>query len=86
MHDEEFPNLYSSPNIIRMIKSRRMKSTGHVARIREKSNACKIFVGKPEGKRTLGRHRHSWEDNIKTDITDVKLDYMYWIDLARDRC
>jgi transcription termination factor 2 len=58
----------SSPNIIGMIKSRRMKWAGHVARMVEKRNACRILVGKSEGKRTLGRPRRRWMDNIKTDI------------------
>jgi hypothetical protein len=55
MHDEGLHNLYSSPNIIRMIKSRRMRSAGHETRMGEKSNACIVLVGKPEGKRPLGR-------------------------------
>jgi hypothetical protein len=60
LHNEQFHNLYSSPNIIRMIKSRRMRSVGHVARMGEKRNAYRILVGKPEGKRPLGRPRHRW--------------------------
>jgi hypothetical protein len=58
-------NLYSSPNIIRMIKSRRMRWAGHVARMGETRNAHRILVGKPEGKRQLGRPRCRWVDNIK---------------------
>jgi hypothetical protein len=69
MHNEELYNLYSSPNIIRMIKSRRMRWAGHMARIEEKRNAYNILVGKPEGKRPLGNPRCSWEDNIKIDLT-----------------
>jgi hypothetical protein len=60
LHDEELHNLFSSPSIIRMIKSRRMRWAGHVARIGEKRNACRILVGKPEGKRPLGRTRRRW--------------------------
>jgi hypothetical protein len=63
-HNEELHNLYSSPNIIRMIKSRRMRCAGHVARMREKRNAYSVLVGKPEGKRPLGRPRRRWVDNI----------------------
>jgi hypothetical protein len=65
LHNEELHNLYSSPNIIRMIKSRRLRWAGHVARMGEKRNACKILVREPEGKRPLGRPRRKWVDNIK---------------------
>jgi hypothetical protein len=65
LHNEELHNLYSSPSIIRMIKSRRMRWTGHVARMGEKRSAYRILVGKPEGNRQLGRPRHMWVDNIK---------------------
>jgi hypothetical protein len=68
LHNEELHNLYSSPNIIRMIKSRRMRWAGHVARKGETRNAYRIVVGKPEGKRSLGRPRCRWVDNIKTDL------------------
>jgi hypothetical protein len=61
-------NLYSSPNIIRMIKSRRMRWAGNVARMGETRNACRILVGRPEGKRPLGRPRRMWVDNIKIDF------------------
>jgi hypothetical protein len=65
--NEELHNLYTSPSIIRMIKSRRMRWAGHVARMDEKWNAKRILVGKPEGKRSLGRPRRRWVDNIKMD-------------------
>jgi hypothetical protein len=68
LHNEELHNLYSSPCIIRMIKSRRMRLAEHVARTGEKRTACRILVGKPEGKRTLGRPRRRWVDNIKMDL------------------
>jgi hypothetical protein len=68
LHNEELHNLYSSPNIIRMIKSRRMKWTGHLARMGETRNAYRILLGKPEGKRPLGRPRRRWVDNIKIDL------------------
>jgi hypothetical protein len=69
LHNEELHNLYSSPNITRMIKSSRwMRWAGHVARMGEPRNAYRILVGKPEGKRPLGRPRRRWVDNIKTDL------------------
>jgi hypothetical protein len=68
LHNEGLHNLYSSPNIITMIKSRRMRWAGHVTLMGEKMNAYRIFVGKPEGKRPLGRPRRRWEDNIKMDL------------------
>jgi hypothetical protein len=70
LHNEELHNLYSSPCKIRMIKSRRMRWGVHVARM-EKMNVCKILVGKPEGKRPLGRPRHRWVNNIKMDLTQL---------------
>jgi hypothetical protein len=78
---EELHNLYPSPSIIRIIKSRRMRWAGHVARMGEKRNACTILVGKPEGK----RHRRRWEDNIKMDLREKGWGGMDWIDLAQDR-
>jgi hypothetical protein len=65
LHNEELHNLYSSPSIIRMIKSRRMRWAGHVARMGEKKNAYRILVGNPEGKRPLGRPSHRWVNNIR---------------------
>jgi hypothetical protein len=69
LHNEELHNLYSSPNIIRMIKSRKMRWAGHVARMGETTNAYRILVGKPEGKRPLGRRR--WVDNIKMYLREI---------------
>jgi hypothetical protein len=77
--------LYSSPIIIRIIKSRRMRWAGHVARIGETKNAYRIFVGNSEGKRPLERPRHRWADNIKMDLREIGWDGMDWIDLAQDR-
>jgi hypothetical protein len=68
-----------------MIKSRRMRWAGHVTRMGEKRNAYRILVGKPEGKRPLGRPRRRWVDNIKMDLREIKWDGMDWIDLAQDR-
>jgi hypothetical protein len=70
--DEELQNLYSSPSIIRMIKSRRMRWARHVARMWEKRTAYRILVGKPEGKRPLGRPRYRWVENIKMDVREIR--------------
>jgi hypothetical protein len=71
LHNEELHNLYSSPNIIRMFKSRRIRWAGHVARMGETRNAYRILVGNPEGKRPLGRPRLMWEDNIEMDLREM---------------
>jgi hypothetical protein len=71
LHNEKLNDLYSSPNIIRVIKLRKMRWAGYAARIGEKRGAYKILVGRPEGRRPLGRPRSRWEDNIKTDLQDV---------------
>jgi hypothetical protein len=84
LHNEELYNLYSSPNIIRMIKSRRMRWAGHVAQMRMKRSGYSILMGTPEG-RPLGRPRRRWEDNIKIDLREIGWDGMDWIDLAQDR-
>jgi hypothetical protein len=74
LHNEELHNLYSSPIIIRMIKSRRMRWAGHIARMGEKRNAYRILVGKSEGKRPLRRPRRGWVDNIKMDLKEIGWD------------
>jgi hypothetical protein len=68
-----------------MIKLRRMRGTGHIARMVMKRNAYMILVGKPEGKRPLGRSRHRWVDNIKMGLREIGWGGMDWIDLAQDR-
>jgi hypothetical protein len=85
LHNEELHNLYSSPSIIRMIKSRRTRLAWHVARMGEKTNAYRILVGKPEGKRPLGRPRRRWVDNIKMDFREIGWDGVDWIDMVQDR-
>jgi hypothetical protein len=84
LHNEELNVLYSSPIIIRVIKSRRMRWAGHVARMGEKRDAYRILVGRPEGRRPLGRPRHRWDDNIKIDLQEVEWG-MDWIELAQDK-
>ena len=85
LHNEELNDLYCSPNIVRVIKSRRMRWAGHVARMAEDRGVCKFLVGKPEGKRPLGRPRRRWVDNIRTDLQEVGCGYMDWIGLGQDR-
>ena len=85
LHNEELNDLYSSPNIVRVIKARRMRWAGHVARMGEDRGVYKVLVGKPEGRRPLGRRRHRWMDNIRTDLQEVGCGYMDWIELAQDR-
>jgi hypothetical protein len=79
---EELHSLYSSPSIIRMIKSRMVSWAGHVARMGTKRNAYRILVGRPEGRRLLGRPRPRWVDNVKMDVTEIAWGGMDWIDLA----
>jgi hypothetical protein len=71
LHNKELYALYSSPNILRVMKSRRLKWAGHVARMGDRRGAYRALVGKPEGRRPLGRPRHRWEDNIKMDLRKV---------------
>jgi len=85
LHNEELSVLYSSPSIVRVIKSKRMRWAEHVARMGEGRGVCRGLVGKPEGKRPLGRHRRRWEDNIKMDLQEVRCGGMDWIELAQDR-
>jgi len=82
LHNEELNDLYSSPNIVRVIKSRRMRWVGHVARMGEERVVYRVLVGKPEGKRPLGRHRRRWVDDIRIDLQEVGCGYMEWIGLA----
>jgi hypothetical protein len=71
LHNEELHDWYSSPSIIRVNKARRMRWAGHVARIWKKRNAYRLLVGKPEGRRLLGRQRPRWVDNIMTNLVEV---------------
>jgi len=77
--------VYSSPNIVRVIKSRRMRWAGHVARMGEERGMYRVLVGKSEGRRQLGRPRHRWVDNIRMDLQEVGCRYMDWIVLTQDR-
>ena len=77
--------MYSSSNIVQVIKSRRMRWAGHVAHIGERWSIYRVLVGKPEGKRPLGRPKLGWEDNIKMDLQEVECECMDWIELAEDR-
>jgi hypothetical protein len=85
LHKEELHDLYSSPSIIRIMKSRRMRWMGHVARMGEKMNAYRLLVGNPEGKRPLGRPRRRWVDNIRMNLVEVGWSDVDWIRLAQVR-
>ena len=85
LHNEELNDLYSSLNILRVIKSRRMRWAGHVARMEEGRVVHKVLMGKPEGKRPLGRQRRRWENNIKMDLQEVGGGCGDWMELAQDR-
>jgi hypothetical protein len=85
LHNEELHDLYCSTDIIRAIKSRRMRWAGHVARMRERRGVYRVLVGKPEGKRPLGRPRRRREDNIKVDLQELGCGVVDWIELAQDR-
>jgi len=78
-------DLHCSPNIVRVIKSRRMRWAGHVGCMGERRGVYRVLVGKPEEKRSFGRHRLRWEDNIKVDLQEVGCGGMDWIDVAQDR-
>jgi hypothetical protein len=84
LHNEELNDLYSSPNIVWVIKPRRMRWAGHVACMGERRGVYRVFFFFPEGKRPLGRRRHRWEDNIKMDLKEVGCGGMDWIELDED--
>jgi hypothetical protein len=85
LHNKELYALYSPPDIIRVINSRRLRWAGHVTRVKERRGACRVLVGKPEGKSPLARPRSRREDNIKMDLRAVGSGGMNWIDVAQDR-
>jgi hypothetical protein len=82
IHNEELNDLYCSPTIVRVMKSRSMRWAGHIARMEEGRGMYRVLVGKPEGKRPLGRPRRRWEDNIKMDLQEVGCGDMDWNELA----
>jgi hypothetical protein len=84
LHNGELHSLYSSPNIVRMIKSRRMRWARHVACMGEGRGVYRVLVGRPKGKRPLGRPRHRWEENIKMDLREIGINGTNWIQLAQD--
>jgi hypothetical protein len=85
LHNDELHSLYSSPNIVRVIMSRRMRWAGHVACMGEGRGVYRVLVGRPESERPLGRPRRRWEDNIKLDLRKMRIDGANWIQLAQDR-
>jgi hypothetical protein len=85
LHNDELHNLPSSPDIIRMIKSRRMRWAWHVARMGEEMKSYRFLAGKPDGKRPLGRRTRGWEDSIKIDPREIGWGGMDWINMVQDR-
>jgi hypothetical protein len=85
LHNDELHSLYSSPNIVRVITSRRLRWAGHVARMGEKRDVYRVLVGKPDCKRPLGRPRRRWENNIKLDLREIGFDGANWIRLTQYR-
>jgi len=85
LHNEELNDLYSSPNVVRVIKSRRMRWVGHVAHMGEERGMYRVLVEKLEGRRPLGRPRRRWVNNIRMDLQEVVCRYTDWIGLAHDR-
>jgi hypothetical protein len=85
LHNDELHNLYSSPNIVRVIKSRWIRWVGHVAHMGEGRGVYRVLVGKPKGKRPLGGPRCRQEDNIKIDFRKIGIDGTKWIQLTQDR-
>jgi hypothetical protein len=85
LHNEELHGLYSSTGIVRVIKARRIRWAGHVARMGKVRGAYNILVGRPEGRRPLGRHKRRWEDNIKMDLREIGIGDVDWIHWAQDR-
>ena len=85
LNSEERNDLYCSPNIVRVMKLKRMRWAGHIASVGERRGVYRVLVGKPEGKRPLGIPEPRWEDNIKMDVQGEECENMDWIELAQDR-
>jgi len=85
LHNKELNDLYSSPNIVQVIKSKRMRWAGHVVHMSEESGVYRVLVGKPEEKRPMGRSRRRWVNNIRMNLQEVGCGYMDWIGLAQVR-
>jgi hypothetical protein len=85
LHNKELNDLYSLPNIVLVVKSRRMIWAGRVAHVGEDRGVHRVLVGKPEGKSPLGRPRRRWEDNIRTDLQEIGGGRGDWMELAQDR-
>ena len=86
LHNVKLSDLHSSPNIVRVIKSRKMRWVGYVARMGESRCVYRILVGKPEGTRPLGRRKRIWDNNFKMDLQEVKCEGIDWIEYSLNRC
>jgi hypothetical protein len=85
LHNDELHSLYSSLNIVRVVKSRKMRWVGHVAYMEEGRGVYRVFIGRPKGKRPFGRPRYRWEDNVKMDLRETGINGAKWLWLAQDR-
>ena len=85
LHNKELNDLYSSPNIVWVIKSRRMRWAGNVAHMGEERGVYRVLLGKLDGRKQVGRPRHRWVDNIRMDVQEVGCGFMDWTGLAQDR-
>jgi hypothetical protein len=85
LHNEELNYLHSSPNIVWVLKSRRIRWTGHVERMGDRGGVYRVLVEKPEGNKPMGKPRRRWEDNIKMNLQEVSCRGVDWIELAKDR-
>jgi len=85
LHNEELHGLYDSPDVVKIMKSRRLRWAGHIARMGEKRRLYSILVGRPDGRKPFGRPRRRWEDNIRRDLREIGVRDENWLDVAQDR-
>jgi len=85
LHNEELHGLYDSPDVMKIMKSRRLRWAGNVARTEGRRRLYSIAIGRPDGRRPLGRPRRRWEDNIRRDLREVAVRYENWLDIVQER-